>query len=94
MKRSSNKSRIELYRAIVSLKSLKECAALFCDLFTEAELDAVNQRFLIAKMLTMGMPYNDIADKTHASTATISRVNKSLLYGNGGYLNIFEKTIK
>ena len=94
MKKSNNKSRIELYRAIISLKSLKECAALFCDIFTESELDTINQRFLIAKMLTMGIPYSEISEKTQASTATISRVNKSLLYGSGGYLSVFEKNLK
>ena len=94
MKKTANKNRIELYRAILSLKSMNDCAALFCDIFSPAELDKIYQRFTIAKMLTMGITYSEISDKTGASTATISRVNKSLLYGNGGYFKLFERITK
>lgn len=91
MKKSDNKSRIELYKGIVSLRTLNECASLFNDIFTEKELDLINQRYQIAKLLTMGFSYREISEITHAGSATISRVNKSLIYGNGGLAKIFER---
>jgi len=94
LKKSDKKSRIELYRAVISMKGLNECAAFFGDILTESELDAVNQRFTVARMLTMGMHYDEIREKTGASTATISRINKVLLYGNGGYGKALERAQK
>ena len=74
-----------LYEAILSLKDLDECKKFFQDLCTVAELRAMEQRFEVALLLSEGMIYNDILDRTGASSATISRVNRSLHYGAEGY---------
>ena len=82
-KRSDPES--ELYRAILKLKSIDECYDFFVDLCTVSELKAMEQRFELAKLLNDGLIYNDILEKTGASSATISRVNRCLLYGAKGY---------
>ena len=74
-----------LYQAILTLKDLDECRKFFSDLCTVAELRAMEQRFEVAMLLSDGMIYNDILDRTGASSATISRVNRSLQYGADGY---------
>ena len=74
-----------LYEAILTLKDLEECKKFFSDLCTVAELRAMEQRFEVAMLLSDGMIYNDILERTGASSATISRVNRSLNYGNDGY---------
>ena len=68
-----------------------ECAAFFEDLCTINELLSLSQRFEVAKMLREKKTYLDIAEKTGASTATISRVNRSLNYGSDGYEKVFER---
>ena len=78
-----------LYETILSLKDLDECKKFFSDLCTMAELRAMEQRFEVALLLSDGMIYNDILEKTGASSATISRVNRSLQYGTGGYEIVF-----
>ena len=88
-KRSDPRS--ELYRAILMLKDADECYDFFVDLCTVSELKAMEQRFEVAKLLNDGLIYNDILEKTGASSATISRVNRSLIYGNGGYESVLEK---
>ena len=84
----------QLYRAILSLKSPEECHAFFQDLCTVAELKAMAQRLEVAQMLDAGMIYNDILDRTGASSATISRVNRSLQYGADGYKIILPRIKK
>lgn len=79
----------KLFRAILTLESLDECYAFFQDVCTINELLSVSQRFEVATMLTEGKTYIDIAEQTGASTATISRVNRSLTYGNDGYELVF-----
>ena len=74
-----------LFSAILNLSSLDECYALFEDLCTIREIRDLSQRFEVAKMLDEGQSYQEIAKKTGASTATICRVNKCLMYGSGGY---------
>lgn len=74
-----------LYQAILTLKNLDECKKFFSDLCTVAELRAMEQRFEVAMLLSEGMIYNDILERTGASSATISRVNRSLQYGADGY---------
>ena len=74
-----------LYETILSLKDLDECKKFFSDLCTMAELRAMEQRFEVALLLSDGMIYNDILERTGASSATISRVNRSLQYGADGY---------
>ena len=74
-----------LYEAILTLKDLDECRNFLSDLCTVAELRAMEQRFEVAMLLSEGMIYNDILERTGASSATISRVNRSLQYGADGY---------
>ena len=78
-----------LFKAILSLKNEEECYNFFEDLCTVPELKAMSQRIVVAKMLTDKKVYSDIVAKTGASTATISRVNRSLIYGSDGYEMVF-----
>lgn len=80
-----------LFDAILSLQNKEECYAFFEDLCTVNELLSLSQRFEVAAMLKEGKTYLDIAEKTGASTATISRVNRSLNYGNDGYELVFSR---
>jgi len=75
----------ELLRAILSLETVQEAYEFFEDLCTVNEMVAMKQRFEVAKMLREERTYQDIADETGASSATISRVNRALNYGNDGY---------
>lgn len=77
-----------LYRAILQLKDEQECYDFFQDLCTVSELRSMEQRFEVASLLDDGMIYNDILERTGASSATISRVNRCLHYGAGGYKTI------
>ena len=80
-----------LFKAVLNLRSMDECYAFFSDLCTVTELKALSQRLVVAKMLRDNKVYNDIVEATGASTATISRVNRSLRYGNDGYDEIFKR---
>lgn len=80
-----------LFSAILSLKDKEECYTFFEDICTINELLSLSQRFEVAKMLREKKTYLEIAEKTGASTATISRVNRSLNYGNDGYDMVFER---
>ena len=75
----------KLYEAILQLKNEQECYDFFQDLCTVSELRSMEQRFAVASLLNDGMIYSD------ASSATISRVNRSLSYGTGGYARVFER---
>ena len=80
-----------LFEAILSLKNKEECYSFFEDLCTVNELLSLSQRFEVASMLKAHKTYLEIAEKTGASTATISRVNRSLNYGNDGYDMVFAR---
>ena len=80
-----------LFDAILCLKDRAECYTFFEDVCTVNELFSLSQRFEVAKMLREQKTYLDIAEKTGASTATISRVNRSLNYGNDGYDMVFSR---
>lgn len=80
-----------LFDAILSLQNRDECYSFFEDLCTVNELLSLSQRFEVAAMLKSHKTYLEIADKTGASTATISRVNRSLNYGNDGYDLVFDR---
>ena len=80
-----------LFDAILSLENKEECYKFFEDVCTVNELLAFSQRYEVAKMLREQRTYLDIAEKTGASTATISRVNRTLNYGNDGYDRVFER---
>ena len=81
----------QLFDAILCLNTKEECYSFFFFLYTINELLSLSQRFDVATMLRDKCTYLDIAEKTGASTATISRVNRSLNYGNDGYEMIFER---
>lgn len=81
----------ELYEAILKLETVEECYNFFVDLCTISEMKAMEQRFEVAKLLNEGMIYNDILEQTGASSATISRVNRSLNYGTDTYRQIFQR---
>ena len=83
-----------LYNAILSLESAEECKIFFEDIFTVKELQDISQRYEVAIMLDQGKSYNEICEKTGASTATISRVNRCLVYGNGGYKSVLSKRVE
>ena len=83
----------KLFEAILALETVDECYALFDDLCTVNELIALKQRFLVARMLSEGMIYSEIVEKTGVSTATISRINRCLNYGEG-YVTALERINK
>jgi TrpR-related protein YerC/YecD len=83
-----------LFEAILNLQTLEECYDFFEDLCTVPELKALSQRIVVAKMLRDKKVYSDIVSATGASTATISRVNRSLQYGCNGYEEIFKRIEK
>ena len=92
MNKQNKKPRnVEMYRAILQLKTEEECMKFFDDLCTVTELQAMEQRFQVAWLLDKGMIYNDILQETGASSATISRVKRSLQYGRDGYAVVFER---
>ena len=80
-----------LFEAILSLKTVDECYNFFEDLCTVPEIKAMSQRLLVAHMLSTKRVYSDIVAETGASTATISRVNRSLNYGSDGYDMVFAR---
>ena len=80
-----------LFQAVLALRSVEECYSFFEDVCTVNELLSLSQRYEVAKMLREKKTYLEIAEQTGASTATISRVNRSLNYGNDGYDMIFKR---
>lgn len=93
MKSKLKDCRVEyLFQAVLELQTVDECYRFFEDLCTVPELKALSQRIEVAKMLSENCVYSDIVKKTGASTATISRVNRSLNhYSTGGYSLVFER---
>ena len=84
----------ELFEAILCLENVDECYKFFEDLCTVLELKSIAQRLKVAKMLSEHKVYNDIVGQTGASTATISRVNRTLNYGSDGYEIVFDRLNK
>lgn len=80
-----------LFEAVLKLENLEECYRFFEDICTIKEVQAIAQRLEVAKLLKQNKTYNEIESETGASTATISRINRSLNYGADGYKIIFEK---
>ena len=91
MNLDENKGYKLLVKAIISIDNEEDCEALLEDLITRKELLDIAQRMLVAKMLSEQGVYNKIVEETGASTATISRVNRSYLYGAGGYAKVLDK---
>ncbi len=80
-----------LYETILELKSVEECCAFFDDLCTVGELRAMEQRYDVALLLDQGLVYTEILDRTGASSATISRVNRIFSFGTGGFRRMIER---
>ena len=92
MPRVGNKERsMALYESILELNSIEECCAFFDDLCTVGELRAMEQRFDVALLLDKGLVYTEILEKTGASSATISRVNRIFSFGAGGFRKMIER---
>ena len=92
MNKQSRKPRnTDMYKAILTLRSVEECMDFFDDLCTVTEIQAMEQRYQVAVCLSKDMKYNDILDETGASSATISRVNRYLKYGKDGYEVVFDR---
>jgi len=81
----------QLFDAILALKDREECYRFFEDLCTITELQAMSQRFHVAQLLRKGMVYNEVGQISGASSATISRVNRCLMHGAGGYTMILDR---
>jgi len=82
---------VDMYKAILTLNTVEECMRFFDDLCSVTELKAMEQRFQVAMMLNKGHIYSTILSQTGASSATISRVNRSLQYGADGYEVVFKR---
>ena len=92
MKKNFQRTRNEdMYKAILQLESIEECMDFFEDVCTVKEVQSIAQRFAVAKLLKDGKTYAEVANETGASTATISRVNRSLNYGNASYDKVFAR---
>lgn len=92
MQNGINDSNVEfLIDAILTLETKEECRDFLYDLCTIPELKSISQRLVVAKMLSDKAVYSNIVKQTRASTATISRVNRSLNYGENGYNVVFER---
>ena len=81
-----------LFETLLRLESVEECRQLFEDLCTIKELQDISQRWQVARLLSEKKTYSEIAALTKASAATISRVNKCLEYGAGGYALMLERS--
>ncbi|MCD7804071.1 MAG: YerC/YecD family TrpR-related protein [Oscillospiraceae bacterium] len=82
---------LRLFEAILKLEDVEECKHFFDDLCTVKELKDMSQRFEVAMLLDDGLVYSDIVNRTGASTTTISRVNRCLMYGEDGYKTVIER---
>ena len=92
MPKAGNKARsMALYETILQLNSMEECCAFFDDLCTVGELRAMEQRFDVATLLDDGLVYTEILEKTGASSASISRVNRIFSFGAGGFRTMMER---
>ena len=88
---SKDKDIDKLFEGILTLESVDECYQFFKDLCTVREIRSMAQRYTVARLLTDKRVYNDIVAETGASTATISRVNRSLSDGDNGYALVFDR---
>lgn len=92
MAKVSNKERsIALYESILELKTIEECCDFFDDLCTVGELRAMEQRYDVAQLLDEGLVYTEILDRTGASSATISRVNRIFSFGTGAFRTMIDR---
>ena len=89
--KSKKERNVEMYEAILAMQTVEECKRFFDDLCSVTELRAMEQRYQVATLLSQGHIYNSILEQTGASSATISRVNRSLMYGADGYDIAFKR---
>ena len=95
MPKTANKERsMALYETILQLETMEECCAFFDDLCTVGELRAMEQRYDVALLLDDGLVYTEILDRTGASSATISRVNRIFSFGTGGFRKMIQRRKK
>lgn len=80
-----------LFGAILTLESVADAEAFFRDLCTRRELEELTQRWAVVRMLAEGLAYRDIAQRSHCSTATVTRINEWLQHGTGGYRQALER---
>ena len=90
-KTTSKERSMALYESILELKDIEECCAFFDDLCTVGELRAMEQRYDVALLLDKGLVYTEILEKTGASSATISRVNRIFSFGAGGFRKMIQR---
>ena len=91
MQKFSMKNFDNFFKAVLKLKTEEDCVRFFEDVCTIKELQDISQRLEVAELLALGKNYREVSERTGASTATISRVNKCLTYGSGGYGLVLEK---
>ena len=91
MEKTDERAARQFYTAVLKLKTEDECRAFFDDVCTIKELQDLIQRFQVALMLDRGMNYMEISRETSVSSATISRVNRCLVYGDGGYRTVIDR---
>lgn len=91
MQKFSMKNFDNFFKAVLKLKTEEDCVRFFEDVCTIKELQDISQRLEVAELLALGKNYREVGERTGASTATISRVNKCLTYGSGGYGLVLEK---
>lgn len=94
MERTNEKDAKDFYSAVLELKTVQECRAFFEDVCTIKELQELVRRFHVAVLLAQGNNYMEISDRTGVSSATISRVNRCLVYGDGGYSTVIARLEK
>ena len=90
--KKTQSSEKDLFEAILKLKDLDECSRFFIDLCTPAEIQAMTDRWRVARLLSRGIPYREIYEKTGVSTATVTRVARSLVRGENGYQILIQRT--
>ena len=91
IKKPAKEASMAVYEQIIKLKDVDACFRFFQDLCSISELRAMEQRFDVAKLLYDGKVYTEIVEQTGASSATISRVNRALKYGDNGLMEAFEE---
>lgn len=94
LKDNHNEELDALFRAFLTLEDLDDCYDLFSDMFTDQELVSFARRFRVAKLLLNGATYGMIQEQIPVSSATITRINTVLQYGEGGYSRIMERLAK
>jgi len=90
-KNTKKERNLDMYKAILTLETVDECMRFFDDLCSVTELKAMEQRYQVADLLNKGHIYSTILEQTSASSATVSRVNRSLQYGADGYEIVFKR---